>query len=423
MTTYEILDSDGGIAALAHDADGGTVVHGVIIGDRDTTTGMSDKQTRWPGDVLEKAAGLAEGHPITMASSLDPEQHVGVEQTEDGPKLTGAVSMDEKVGEITDDAYAEGVGWLFEGFLADWEAEDVVERGLAQVSPVVVRDLELVEGEAGDPDAVYEATEVTAFRDLAIVADGAAPSNEISVGQSPDMAATAEALATHFGAEVEALSDAVSGDETPGGDDGPDGGQDPSTPARDWRTTMSDDLTDKERELLAAAGQKDDPTVVEAEVPERLSELEEQLNEHEELLEEAATVDEAEVLDAEEAEAMQERVAIVEEMMAEALQEQKGLRESTVEAMGFEAMAAEFQTDDGDLDVEALTQTPETGSGPSTGNGDSGVTDEDRERIKEIDKKLDAMGAALPTSRVEALQEEAADLANADDYDAALEVL
>jgi hypothetical protein len=185
------------------------------------------------------------------------------------------------------------------------------------------------------------------------------------------------------------------------------------------------DLTDKEQELVAAARQKDDPTVVEAEVRDRLSELEEEIDEHEEIIEEAAEVGDPEVMDAEEAEAMRERVAIVEEMMAEALTEDLGLREATVEAMSFDAMAAEFQTDDGDLDVEALTQTPESGSGPTGGGGSGGggLTDEDRDRIEEIDEKLSTVGNSLPDARVEALQDEAAELADADDYDAALEVL
>lgn len=186
---------------------------------------------------------------------------------------------------------------------------------------------------------------------------------------------------------------------------------------------MSDDLTDKERELLARAGQLDDPTVVEAEVQERLTELEEQLNEHEDLIDEAEDVDEPTVEAADEVAAMQERVEIVEEMMAEALTEQKGLRDATVEAMSFEAMASEFETDDGDLNVEALTQNPETGSGPSTGSGSGGPTDEDVQRIEEIDNKLSTVGNSLPDERVEALRDEAADLADADDYDEALEVL
>ena len=110
--------------------------------------------------------------------------------------------------------------------------------------------------------------------------------------------------------------------------------------------------------------------------------------------------------------------------MAEALTEEKGLRDATVEAMSFDAMAAEFETDEGDLDVEALTQMPESGSGPTGGSGgSSGPTDEDIERIEEIDTKLSSVGNALPDERVEALRDEAAELADADDYDGALEVL
>jgi len=91
--------------------------------------------------------------------------------------------------------------------------------------------------------------------------------------------------------------------------------------------------------------------------------------------------------------------------------------------MPFEALAAEFETDDGDLDVEALTQSPETGSGPTGGGTDVSPDEEDLERIDEIDTKLTHVGSALPDSRIEALRDEAAELADADDYEGALEVL
>jgi hypothetical protein len=278
-----------------------------------------------------------------------------------------------------------------------------------------MRDVELVEGDPDDGDALYEVTEVAGARDLALVADGAVPSNDIRVGESPQIGATAaEALTAHFG--VEALADASGSDGTEG-DDGHTG---QSASVSNGLSTM-DDLTDHEQELVAAARQKDDPTVVEAEVRDRLSDLENRLETYEDLIDAADGVDEPEVLPAEQAEAMRDRVAIVENLMAEALTEQKGLREATVEAMPFEAMAAEFESEDG-LDVEALTQSPESGSAP-TGGDDGTVADEDRERIQQIDTKLDAMGSALPAERVEALREEAANLANVDDYDAALEVL
>ncbi|WP_226041576.1 hypothetical protein [Natrinema sp. DC36] len=419
--TYEILSDGAGVAAVAAEpTDNQLPVHGVLFGADDVTTGLTKKRTRWPADILEQMAedGVFEGKPLTMADSLDPEQHVGVEMTDDGPVLSGAVSMEEKVGEITATTFDEDAGLLFDGFLADWEAEETVETGLAQISPVVIREAELVEGDEGDPDALYEVTNVQSARDVALVADGAVPSNEINVGPSPDIEPqAAEALSAHYGVDVEALAD-----DHPEGDDGQNGSGGQSTPANDDPIIM--DLTDKEQELVAAARQKDDPTVVEAEVRDRLTELEEQADEHEDLIEEAAGVDDPEVMDAEQAEAMRDRVEIVEGMMAEALTEDLGLREATVEAMSFDAMAAEFETDDGDLDVEALTQTPETGSGPTGGSGgSSGPTDEDIERIEEIDTKLSTVGSALPDERVEALRNEAAELANADDYDGALEVL
>jgi hypothetical protein len=421
MTMYDVLGDESTVATVAAEPTGENQlpVHGVIFGPGDVTTGVSGKRTRWPAEVLEQMAadGLFEGKPITLADSLDPEQHVGVEMTDDGPALTGAVSMEEKVGEITATEFDADAGLLFEGFLADWEAEETVETGLAQVSPVVMRDIELVEGDPEDGDALYEVTTVGAARDLALVADGAVPSNDIRVGESPMIDATAaEALSAHFG--VDAFGDGAGG---PGaGDDDPGGGSGQSTPANDDPLLM--DLTDKERELVAAARQTDDPTVVAAEVPDRLTELENRLEDYEDLLGAADEVDDPEVVDADEVAAMRERVDIVENLMAEALTERTGLKESTVDAMPFEAMAAEFETDDGDLDVEALTQTPETGSGPS-GGGDGGITDDDRERIQQINTKLDAMGSSLPRERAEALREEATDLADADDYDEALEVL
>ena len=420
--TYEILSDGAGVAAVAAEpTDNQLPVHGVLFGPDDVTTGLTGQRTRWPADILEQMAedGVFEGKPLTMADSLDPEQHVGVTMTDDGPALTGAVSMDEKVGEITATTFDPDTGLLFEGFVADWEAEETVETGLAQISPVVIRESELVEGDEGDPDALYEVTDVQSARDVALVADGAVPSNEINVGPSTAIGhQAAEALSAHYGVDVEALAN-----DHPGGDDGHNGGDGQSTPAKDDPLIM--DLTDKEQELVAAARQKDDPTVVEAEVRDRLTELEEQADEHEDLIEEASGVDDPEVMDAETAEAMRERVDIVEGMLAEALTEEKGLRDATVEAMSFDAMAAEFETDEGDLDVEALTQMPESGSGPTggSGGGSSGPTDGDKQRIEEIDEKLSSVGNALPDERVEALRDEAADLADADDYDGALEVL
>ena len=55
--------------------------------------------------------------------------------------------------------------------------------------------------------------------------------------------------------------------------------------------------------------------------------------------------------------------------------------------MPFEALAAEFEADDGALDVESLSQAPETGSGPSAPD----LSDEERERKQEIEERLSTL--------------------------------
>lgn len=213
---------------------------------------------------------------------------------------------------------------------------------------------------------------------------------------------------------IDDLPDADSLSDHRDGDDGhTTDGQ--STPVLTNPTTTMSDLSDKEQELLAAARQMDDPTVVEAGVPERL-------NDNAELLDEAESTEDPTIVESNELDTLRDRVDAVEDVFAEALQERTGLSDAAIEAMPFEAMAAEFEGDDGTLEVDALAQSPETGSGP-TDDGDDSPDDADLERLNEIKTKLDHAKAALPDSRVEALRDEAATIADADDYEAALEVL
>lgn len=207
--TQDILTETSGFAAFAAaetTTDTGQLqIHGVIAGEGDISKGLSGKWTRWPAEVLRDAAerGVFDGKPITIADSLDPEQHVGVEQTPNGLRLTGAVPMDAKVGEITETAYEDGVGLLFEGFVSDPYAEDLIKRGLAQTSPVLGREAVLLEDHNEDiPEDrdLYEATEIKAARDLALVADGGFPSNEVNSGSGTIGAMMAEALSAHFDA-------------------------------------------------------------------------------------------------------------------------------------------------------------------------------------------------------------------------------
>lgn len=193
--------------------------------------------------------------------------------------------------------------------------------------------------------------------------------------------------------------------------------RDPDTDGRGPTHHMTDDdLTDHERELLAAARQKDDPEVVAADRLERLTA-------HESLLDEIEALDRPLVVDEDEHETLADRVDTVESLMADALAEQTALSESTIDAMEFETLATEFETDDGDIDLDALTQRPETGGADPATDDDSGMDADDEARIEAIDEKLQRVGSVLPDTRVEALRDEAADLAGTESAEAAFEVI
>jgi hypothetical protein len=167
-----------------------------------------------------------------------------------------------------------------------------------------------------------------------------------------------------------------------------------STPVLTDPTTTMSDLTDKEQELLAAARQKDDPTVVEAGVPERL-------NDHDELIDDAESAEDPMVVEASDYEALQSRVDTVEGVFAEALQDRTGLSDQAIEAMPFEAMAAEFETDDGDLNAEALTQSPETGSDVTDSSSEalSGEEKAEAEEHREVIESLAGKGGVAEHER------------------------
>lgn len=415
-TDHDVL-SDGSAVLEVGDTDSKqTRVRGVLIPENAISEGLSGKPTRWPPEVLEDAAerGVFEGKPITLPDVFDEAQHVGVHRTDGGLEVDGSVPLHAKVGEIETTMFEAGTGLLFEGFVADAEAEDLVERGLAQISPVLSRSVDEVDASDSPHDRLFEAQEIGHARDVGIVADGGMPGNEI-VAMS---AWAAEALAQRFDEPAESGAESGGDDGSPTSSD--DGSSDQSTQADDDSTmteNTDDSLTDEEREVLRKLDRFDEPTLVEQADAEVLSRADE-------LLAAADDVDgDVEIVAKDDYEALQGHVETIDAELGTALQESRGLKEATVEAMSFEAKVAEFETEDGDLSLEALSQTPETGGHVGGASGDSGPSDEDKERIKEIDTKFEMLGTALPRSRVEALRNEACELAGVDDYDDALEVL
>lgn len=162
QTGYAALQTDSGDVPIQ--------VSGIAIGEGDITRGGSGKKTLWPRETLEAAAEGLQGQPLAT-----DENH-----TADGAQpQTPSKAV---IGEITWSGYKPGVGVLYEAEVDDPDIARSVENGRLEVSPLVAREVEPLEDH---PDAEFKATEITRWRDLATVVDGAAPSNEITVGGNP----------------------------------------------------------------------------------------------------------------------------------------------------------------------------------------------------------------------------------------------
>lgn len=350
------------------------LVHGIAIGQNDETTGMSGKTTRWPGEVLQDAADKLVGVPIVKG-------HPGAEKTDDGLQVDSQPPLSSKVGEVTDAKYKEDVGLLWQGEIKDEEMLEKVESGLAEVSPVVGRELKPVEGE----EDVFEATAVTGFRDIGLVSRGASPSNNIQMG--------AAALAREFGSAA------------PSGED--DAGDDPSGAStsgadNDGETdTMSEtenDLSETEVAVLQAAESVEEPV---------------------EALNEIAGAEDATVVESSEYEAMGEQVDTAKSLYADALAERWDTSEEKIrESFTLEALREEFEDDDGNLNTEALVQNPETGQPDEEPENGVEALSEDADV-----EKAEALYADYQTFGTEGLKADITDALGVSDFDAATEVL
>lgn len=484
---YDAIES--GIAVLSeHDP---AVVHGVAIGEGDVTMGMSGKRTVWPRDALTDAADKLAGKPLVR-------NHPGTESSSEGLQASPP-SIDDVIGEVTDAKYRDGVGILFEAEVDDESVAQKIDRGRVDVSPVMAREL----GEFDDELEAHTVDRIHDFRDLGVVSEGAAPSNNVQTG--PMAALSAEALSAAFDAgQTEALASvhSPSFETTSTGDwSAPnlgDFGEDPDLADVDDHFLISktefppenytdlsvpvvspdgalnlnalqnaaarvsqvggvgDDVISRARSTInrlanenfedanfgseanaqtvdelaeSSAGNSDDSDTMTED--NSLSDAEQELlaavddpRAAVEALREQAQFEEPYTMEYDEFEALTADLQDAKEAFAEALSQRIELdADKIANNFSWEALREEFEDEDGNLSHEALVQTPETKQPETSEAEDAGPTDDDKERIEQIDTKLSMMSNSLPNDRVEALRAEAAELADVDDYDAALEVL
>jgi len=190
------------------------------------------------------------------------------------------------------------------------------------------------------------------------------------------------------------LMDMIDGEEAMWSDD-PEWA---SSGAAETTTTSDTTMNDTEKAILSAAEDVENPT---------------------EALSEYAAAEQPTIVEQDDYEAMQDNVASVRGVMEEALQERSNLKASTVEALNFEALRAEFETDDGDLDAEALVQNPETGD-PDVADGGVEALGEDADV-----EKAEALYGDYTSlnSAPESLKQDITAALGVDDFETAEEVL
>lgn len=386
-TAFAAMAASGADDSEFVEGNGPWTVHGVAIGEGDVTSGVTEdgeeKPTHWPAEVLREGADGLEGRHLVDDSDHENTQAV------DPP-------VDAIVGEVTDVAYKDGVGVVYEAEVDDPQIAKQADRGRIDVSPAIFRK----RGEFDEDLGAAPAEQIVHWRDLATVANGAAPSNSITTGSA------AEAL------QVEALQ-ATFGPADEGGNSPEDPGATDSTSAADSTdtdTTM--DLTEDEEKLIHEARATDDPAVVSADV--------------EALAESAEEYEEPALIESDELEALTESVDEVESIMAEALAERTGLTVETAEALGLEAMRHEFENDDGEFEAEVLMQSPEAGGaddgdalGDGGGDDDVGLealSADERTQIEDLGARAETMESVAP-DHAETLRAEAADVAGVESFD------
>ncbi len=395
MTESERDHFESGIAVLQADNTSEDVplqepyqVSGVALPVNTVVEGGQGERHYYPEEVLRDAADMLSG----------------VDIVKNFHELDGQAPADDVIGKVTDAAYRDGVGLVYEGEITDNEIAQKVGHGYLEVSPSLGRAL-------GDYDDGMDARKVehlAGFRDLAVVANGQ-PGADIKLGEN--------AAITALGRD--ALSQVLDGNESAESDVDPDGRGGPSnddptgasSSGRDTTneaTTMSDGdtLSDEEKAILAASKGVDNAR----DVLQSYAAAEE------------PTITEQDELDAlqSEKQALEEDVDELAGVFREVLAEQKDLSEDVVSDLSVDALTSEFRNDDGEIETTTLSQTPETGE-PDTLEGGDGVDfdaldGDTQSEIESLAARAETMESVDPDYADE-LRGQAADLADAESFE------
>lgn len=139
------------------------------------------------------------------------------------------------------------------------------------------------------------------------------------------------------------------------------------------------------------------------------------------------TTDEAQIVSADTLSNLEDKVDELADVFRAALDEQTALSRDTIDSMPVDALCNEFRDEDGEIAPDTLNQEPETTTGGDGGSdgGDGGsdtpddwretLSRDDEEELQLIRRKITSFENRGIEGRVDALEQEAAEIAGVDD--------
>lgn len=401
MTETAEIPSDAGFASLADastDDDLPLTVRGVAIAEDAITFGGSKERRYWPREALaESADGLA-GRKLVDDSAHDLPDDYAIEDIPKQPPIESVI------GEVTDSRYEDGVGVVYEAEVDDEDVAALVQNSRVSTSPFLFPKL----GEMDEERDARRVEGVAHWRDLAVVSEGNSGAS-IEPAAMASERLTAEALAAVFSTDGEGGDGPH--DDPKGASTGPDGDADGEGGTPSQEAPM--ELSDTEKEIISRSRAMDSPTVVEESLAETAQTAEQ--------------FDEPKLVETDDYEALSAEVESVKGVLAEALADRTGMKAETAEALSLKAIVAEFEDEEGEFSVDALTQEPEAGGDGEEEEEESGpdvdsLSNEEREEIDSLASRAETFDS-IDAEHADALRQEAADIAGADDFSAVEEVL
>lgn len=139
------------------------------------------------------------------------------------------------------------------------------------------------------------------------------------------------------------------------------------------------------------------------------------------VLREFGSTDDAQIVSGSRLDSLETQISEAKEAFATVLAEESPQSADTLSRQDMDALTEPYRNDDGDIDVDTLRQTPQTGDVGGDEGGDgfdpNGISLNDRDELDTLEKKRSVMASRGMENRAGEIESEMADLVGAPDYE------